>query len=240
MNPAEEISEKEEVKKLNSKTIIFLVVVGCFLLLFLFGIISLIIISRNSSHSQSFRDLAQTPTSPNPSTLVVQTTTIPSLLTPTQISEGVITKDIRRLKTNPQDSADAKNKERSGIIQGLGTIFLQYKKDNNGQWPDGIPLLENISTDINGFDKSSGNPDCYFSAVTDLTHIGCEWLDDATLVPQLKPRYIISIPMDTLPYPHYFIALTPDRAHIVIMSDSMNIEGKMTNPTKSSIYVKTF
>lgn len=136
--------------------------------------------------------------------------------------------------------ADARNSNRVQNVEAIGKAILQYNVDNNGSWPAGIPSLNNGASDTNGFDTTTGNPDCTYASVTATTHAGCEWADDATLVPLLVPKYMTNIPSDSGTYTHYFVALTPDGAHIVVISDSMDTNGVTTNPTKNPLYFRSF
>ena len=142
---------------------------------------------------------------------------------------------------NPQGRfADARNSNRVQNVESIGKAILQYNVDNNGTWPTGIPSLNNTGSDNNGFNTTTQAPDCTFGSVTASSHPGCEWADDTTLSSQLAPKYMTNVPTDSGTYSHYFVALTPDGAHIAVMSDSMDTNGVTTNPTKDPLYFRTF
>lgn len=133
--------------------------------------------------------------------------------------------------------ADSRNTTRTQNIEAIGKAILQYSTDKAG-WPTGLPQLNNTSSDTNGLNTSTGAPDCNFSAITATNHDGCEWADDATLVPQIVPQYLAAMPADSGTYMHFFVALAPDNSHIFIMSDSME-KGVSTNPNGQSWYFTT-
>jgi len=134
--------------------------------------------------------------------------------------------------------SDARNSNRVQNVQAIAKAILQYSIDK-GTWPAGIPSLNNTSSDTNGFNNTTSVPDCTFSSVTATVHSGCEWADDTTLAPQISPAYLVSVPADSGTYVHYFVALTPDGSHIVVISDSMETTGVSTNTSKLSWYYST-
>lgn len=136
--------------------------------------------------------------------------------------------------------ADARNSNRQQNIEVIGKAILHYDVDNSGSFPSGIPTL--ISTTYSTGFNSSGVPQCDFAtAGSDPTTAGCEYADVASLQSALVPKYISAIPTDSNnTYNHYFVALTPDSGHVVVMVSKLE-KGVNSNPSGSTNpYYQTF
>jgi len=142
---------------------------------------------------------------------------------------------------------DSRNTNRISNVESIGNALLEYNADNNGAWPTGIPSLLNGASDTNGFNTTTGAPDCKYASVVSSTSgsnvaNGCEWADDVSLTSAIAPKYLATVPADSGTNGiHFFVAVTPDGNHAVVMSDDMESGGVSTKQYASTtVYWRSF